>query len=136
MLLGFEHIGIAVSDMDRSIGFYRDLLGLKLVLRKHEPETGTDMAFLDAGGGQLEIVTPAPGLVPASDLPPTQAGLRHVTFAVDDVDETFGELVAAGVTPIEPPRDAKTRELLSRVAFVRDPDGIVIELVSRATPET
>ncbi len=136
MLLGFEHIGIAVSDMDRAIGFYRDLLGLKLILRKHDARTGSDMAFLDAGGGQLELVTPAQGLAPASDLPPSQAGLRHITFTVDDVDETFARLIAAGVVALEAPRDAATRELLSRVAFVRDPDGIVVELVSRAESAT
>jgi len=132
MLLGFEHVGMAVADIERSFGFYGDLLGLKLILRKHDPETGTDVAFLDAGGGQLELFSPVAGLAPAKDLPPAQAGVRHITFTVDDVDETFAGLVAAGVAPLEPPRDANTRELLSRVAFVRDPDGIIVELVSRA----
>ena len=132
MLLGFEHVGMAVADMDRSVGFYRDLLGLKLILRKHDARTGTDVAFLDAGGGQLELLAPAAGLAPAEDLPPTQAGVRHITFTVDDVDTTFADLIAAGVVPLESPRDANTRELLSRVAFVRDPDGIIVELVSRA----
>lgn len=134
MLKGFEHIGVAVSDMDRSIGFYRDLLGLRLILSKRDPDSGAELAFLDAGGGQLELVAPAPGLQPATDLPATRAGLRHITFTVDDVDETFAHLVGQGVVPLEAPRDAKTRELLNRVAFVRDPDGIIVELVSRAGP--
>lgn len=131
MLVGFEHIGMTVSDLDRSIAFYQDLLGLELKLRKRQADGG-EVAFLEAGGGQLEMGQP-PGPVksPASPPPRTQAGLLHITLAVDDVDATYQRLLGAGVTGLEKPRDAYNSEMLRRVAFVADPDGIPVELAER-----
>lgn len=128
MLLRFEHVGMTVSDLDRSLAFYVDRLGLTLRLRRRTP-TGGEVAFLDAGGGQLEIVCP-PGAVvtPARRVEGAEAGLRHLTFAVDDVDEAYTRLIAAGVPALEAPRDAVNRDVFARVAFVLDPDGIVVEL--------
>ena len=130
MLVGFEHIGMSVSDLDRSIAFYRDLLGLTVKLRKTQ-RNGGEVAFLEAGGGQLELSQSAAPVAPAADVAAGQAGLKHVTLAVDDVDATFRRLVAAGVPPMEQPRDAYNSEMLRRLAFVRDPDGIAVELVER-----
>jgi glyoxylase I family protein len=132
MLIGFEHVGLAVGDLDESIAFYCDLLGLKLVLRKMAPGGDTEMAFLDAGGGQLELAAPNRKLRPATDIPPDQAGIRHVTFAFDDIGPVFDCLMQAGVTPVEKPRAAANREVIACMAFVRDPDGIIVELVQRA----
>lgn len=132
MLIGFEHIGMAVADLDKSIAFYCDLLGFRLVLRKKIPGSDTEMAFLDAGGGQLELVAPRRVLDPATDVPPNRAGIKHITFAFDDIEPVFDRLMEAGVTPVEKPRDAANTEIISRTAFVRDPDGIIVELVKRA----
>lgn len=131
MLKNFEHIGMTVSDMDLSIAFYEGLLGLKVLLRKPAKGGGAELAFLDAGGGQLEIVAPGGEITPAQDSPPTQAGMRHMTFTYDDINEVFDRLVAAGVTIVEKPREAFNKEILAKVAFVRDPDGIMVELAER-----
>ncbi|MBU1176741.1 MAG: VOC family protein [Alphaproteobacteria bacterium] len=131
MLKGFEHVGMAVGDLDASIAFYCDLLGLRLLLRKRAPDGGAELAFLDAGGGQLELAAPAGGLTAAKDLPAGRAGVRHITFCFDDIDAIYRRLMAAGVTPVEPPRDAHTREMLARTCFVRDPDGVIVELIER-----
>jgi glyoxylase I family protein len=96
MLLGFEHVGMTVSDMDRAVAFYCDLLGLKLALRK--PNDRGELAFFDTGSG----------------------------------DEKFAELEAAGVEVVERPREAFNKEMIHRVAFVRDYDGILVELIERA----
>ncbi len=127
-LIGFEHVGTTTADLDRSIDFYCGLLGLRLVLRKRQGETA--LAFLDAGGGMLEIAE-RPGADRARDVPAGVAGLRHLTFAVDDVEATVTRLAAAGVEVIEQPRDAHNTELIRRVAFCRDPDGIQVELIER-----
>lgn len=127
MLISFEHVGMTVSDIDRSIGFYRDLLGLKLVLRKKNKDGG-ELAFLDAGGGMLEMAAPARGADRFADVPSGRSGLRHLTFRFENVDETYAKLEAAGVEMIEPPRPAMNSEVLRKVAFCRDPDGIIIEL--------
>ena len=130
MLLGFEHVGTTSGDMDASIAFYCGLLGLKLKLRKSVE--GGEMAFLDAGGGMLEIVAPRSGAGRFRDVPMSEAGLRHLTFAVTNVEEMVALLEAAGVEIAERPRAAHNPEMISRVAFVRDPDGILVELIERA----
>jgi len=130
-LLGFEHVGMTARDAERTIAFYCGLLGLRLALRKTQPRG--ELLFLDAGGGMLEIMVPAtPGLNPARDVLPGDAGMRHLTFAFSDVDAMLARLEAAGVAVVERPRDAHNREMIKRVAFVRDPDGIIVELIERA----
>lgn len=131
MLKSFEHVGMTVSNMDRTIVFYCDLLGLRLHLRKVTAE-GADLAFLDAGGGMLEIIAPVNGAKRAEDVPDGRAGLRHLTFLFESVEETFAKLEAAGVAVVERPRKAFNSEVLYKVAFLRDPDGILIELAERA----
>lgn len=131
LLKGFEHAGIAVSDLDKTIAFYCDLLGMRLILRKPS-EQGGEVAFLDAGNGQLELICPSPKVdTPAQQVQDTQAGIRHLTFAFENIDAVFEMLVAAGVVVLEPPRDAKNQDILKRVAFVKDPDGIIIELAQK-----
>lgn len=130
VLLGFEHVGLTANEAERTIDFYCGLLGLRLRARKAQ-EWG-ELLFLDAGNAMLEIFVPKPPQVRAADLPQGHAGLRHITFAVDDVDAAVARLEAAGVEITERPRDAYNRDLFRRVAFCRDPDGISVELVQRA----
>ncbi|KRB01328.1 lactoylglutathione lyase [Devosia sp. Root685] len=131
MLLGFEHVGMTVSTIDRAVAFYCDLLGLKLVLRK-VVDRG-EIAFFDTGAGMLELFAPGANMVDRfRDVPNHEAGLRHITFAFSSVDETFAALEAAGVAVVERPRDAYNKEMIQRVAFVRDYDGILVELIERA----
>lgn len=131
MLKSFEHVGMTVSDMDRAIEFYCTLLGLRLHLRKTASD-GSHIAFLDAGGAMLEVFAPADGAARAVDVPESVAGLRHLTFLFENIDATFAKLEEAGVELKERPRLAINREILHKVAFVRDPDGILIELAERA----
>lgn len=129
-LLGFEHVGMTCADLDRTIAFYCGLLGLRLALRKKGDVN--EMAFLDTGSGMLEVACPATLPVRARDVPPHETGMRHLTFAFDDVDAVFATLEAAGVEIVERPRPAFHTEMIKRVAFVRDPDGIIVELIERA----
>ena len=129
-LVGFEHVGMTCGDLDRTIAFYCGLLGLTLALRKKN-ERG-EMAFLDTGSGMLEIACPAADISRARDVPPHEAGMRHLTFAFESVDTMIEKLEAAGVEILERPRPAFFTEMVSRVAFVRDPDGIMVELIERA----
>ncbi|KKB09072.1 VOC family protein [Devosia chinhatensis] len=129
MLVGFEHIGTTTGDMDASIAFYCDLLGLKLRLRKKNDTA--EVAFLDAGGGMLEIVAPNGGAGRFRDVPMSEAGMRHLTLAYDNVDAVVEMLDAKGVEIVERPRNAHNTEMVQRVAFIRDPDGILVELVER-----
>ena len=129
MLIGFEHVGMTCIDMDRTIEFYCDQLGLTLALRRKN-ERG-EMAFLDTGAGMLEVACPIAPISRSRDVPPHEAGMRHLTFAVSSVDAMFERLEQAGAEILERPRPAFFTEMIQRVAFVRDPDGIIIELVER-----
>jgi len=130
MLLGFEHVGTTSTNLDDTIAFYCDLLGLTLALRK-KSDRG-EMAFLDTGSGMLEVSCPVAHISRSRDVPPHEAGMRHLTFAFDNVDAMIEKLEAAGVEILERPRPAFFAEMIKRVAFVRDPDGIVVELIERA----
>jgi glyoxylase I family protein len=129
-LLGLEHVGMTCSDLDRTMAFYCGLLGLKLALRKTSPNG--DVIFLDTGAGMLEIGCPIADIARSRDVPPHEAGIRHVTFAFEDVDAMVARLSAAGFEPVEGPRPAFFNEMLKRIVFFRDPDGILVELIERA----
>ena len=58
--------------------------------------------------------------------------MRHLTLSYDDVDAIFATLEEAGVDIVERPRPAVNTFMFQRVAFVRDPDGIFVELIERA----
>lgn len=129
MLLGFEHVGMTSANLNRTIDFYCGLLGLTLALRKRNNRG--EVAFLDTGTGMLEVICPSAPIARARDIDQHQAGIRHLTLAYEDIDVIVKRLVTAGVEIIEHPRKAIYLEMLHRVAFVRDPDGIVVELVER-----
>jgi len=131
MVQGFEHVGMVSSDLDRTIAFYCGLLGLKETLVKRTGEGGR-IAFLEIGGVMLEIVEPAGGAkTPAREVPITEAGIRHITFRVEDVEAIYETLRDAGVEFTVPPRQAVNAELIRKVAFCKDPDGIVVEFLER-----
>jgi glyoxylase I family protein len=131
MVQGFEHVGMTSSNLDRTIAFYCGLLGMKQVLVKPTGQGGR-IAFLEIGGVMLEIVEPAdPVQTPAREVPITEAGVRHLTFRVDDVDQAYERLRSAGVEFTGPPRNAVNAELIRKVAFCKDPDGIIVELLER-----
>lgn len=133
MLRQFEHAGIAVSNLDNTLHFYVDLLGMRLVLRKKNSRGPGEVAFVDCGRGEmLELMQPGePMTGPVRKLPNNEVGIRHLTFLFDDINETYDKLMAAGVTSVEKPRDAYNTEILKRVGFVLDPDGLIIELAQR-----
>lgn len=124
----FAHVGMTVSSIDRSIAFYVELLGLKLVDRRPGTQ-GDEVCFVDAGGCMLELIGPSTGALSAEDVAAGRAGLLHLTFHVDDVDETVKAVKAAGAEIVEGPRDAYNRRMARRVAFCRDPDGILVEFL-------
>lgn len=130
MLVSFEHVGMTVSNIDRSLAFYVDLLGLKLVMRRPARD-GHEICFLDAGGAMLELIGQTTGALAAEDIVMGRCGLSHLTFRFDSLDEIYTQLKDAGVEFVEAPRDAENLDILRKLAFCRDPDGIMIELTER-----
>lgn len=123
-LLGLHHVAIIVSDYERSKRFYLDVLGFRLDSEVHRVERGSWMANLSLHGTYLiELFTfpEAPDRV--SD--PEALGLRHLALAAADPAAVRTRFVEAGAD-CEPLRvDPHTGRAMF---FVRDPDGLPIEI--------
>ena len=123
------HIGLSVTDVDRSLAFYQDVLQLELIQRAdHE---GSRFAFLGAGG-RLFLTLWQQSTVGYA---PRQAGLHHLAFQVptlDAVQAAEARLRARGQTPrydgVVPHREGAD----SAALFFTDPDGIRLEIYSPA----
>jgi lactoylglutathione lyase len=121
----YLHTMVRVTDLEASLSFYRDALGLVEVSRKDVPQGRFTLVFLAAPGdtaAQIELTH--------NWDPETYGGGRnfgHVAYAVDDLYALCRRLMEHGVTINRPPRDG-------RMAFVRSPDNISVELLQQGAP--
>lgn len=115
------HSAIWVSDIEESLAFYRDALGLEQT-RSFESGDGADNIFL-AGEGEGELQLK---FDPERDIP-EPAGIDHVAIAVEDTDTMTDQLVEQGYTLNRGPLTSTGAQ--ARVAFLEDPDGYGVELV-------
>ena len=121
----YLHTMVRVTDLDASLEFYCNHLGLQELRRKDYESGRFTLVFLAAPGddeAQVELTW--------NWDPEELAGGRnfgHLAYAVDDIYALCDHLQQAGVTINRPPRDG-------RMAFVRSPDGISIELLQRGEP--
>jgi catechol 2,3-dioxygenase-like lactoylglutathione lyase family enzyme len=117
-----DYVVLVVEDVDRALGFYCGLLGLPLGHRSGpyaQLETGvTRVAF-------YERTAMAETLGSELEPPSPNAPAFELGFKVDDCDVAYDELVTAGATPALAPAD---RPWGQRTAYVRDPDGHLVEL--------
>ena len=146
-ITGARHAGITVSEMDRSLAFYRDLLGLELLWRRlfEEPEIREIVGVPEASAIEVAMLR-----VPGSDLDvelleyrgceqvsgataPSRHGTGHFCLFVESIDELHAQLLARGVRfrsdgPVEmtggPNRGGKS-------LYSLDPDGYVVEFHQR-----
>ena len=124
MLLRIHHAAIICSDYARSRRFYTEVLGLRVVaehLREARQSWKLDLALPD--GSQVELFSfPSPPVRPSR---PEAQGLRHLAFAVEDVDRCKADLEAQGVVV----EDVRVDEYTGRrFVFFADPDGLPLEL--------
>ena len=121
------HAMFCVSDLDRSVAFYTERLGMRLVERREHKKNQFSQAYLgygeDAGAMQLELVFNW-----TRDEPYVRGdAFGHIAIQVNGIAALCDRLAAAGVAMPRPPRAQRHGE--SIVAFVEDPDGYRIELI-------
>lgn len=120
-----NHIAIIASDYQRSLTFYREVLGFELISETWRAERRSMMAKLSLNGSYLLELFTFPD-APKRLSYPEALGLRHIAFTVPDLEEAVEDLCAHGFTP-EPIREDPTTG--ERCFFCADPDGLPVEFV-------
>jgi len=120
----YLHTMVRVTDLEASLSFYRDALGLEELTRKDFPQGRFTLVFLAAPGDSSAQVELTYNWDPQAYSSGRNFG--HLAYAVEDIYATCRRLMDHGVTINRPPRDG-------RMAFVRSPDSISIELLQRGT---
>lgn len=128
----YLHTMVRVADLDASLHFYCELLGLTEVRRMENEQGRYTLVFLAAPADQARSVaerSPEVELTFNWDPEDYEGGSNfgHLAYKVDDIYSACARLQAGGVTINRPPRDG-------RMAFVRSPDGISIELLQEGEP--
>lgn len=147
-----SHIAIGVHDMDRSLHFYRDLLGLKVCLDTMENVGGLKSLFTNPPKGQRRavylrfeegehasfvVLSQNPDETPGKAIKLDQVGIHHFAFWVDDLRERVFKLEAAGVPILTGPIESDTvaygeppgGKVLT--CLFQDPDGIIVQFDQR-----
>jgi len=124
MLLRIHHTAIICADYNRSKQFYTEILGLKIIAENYRRDRDSyklDLALPD--GSQIELFSfPDPPPRPSR---PEACGLRHLAFAVEDIDQAKAKLEAKGIQVEAVRLDEFTNK---HFTFFADPDGLPLEL--------
>ncbi|NLJ85560.1 MAG: VOC family protein [Firmicutes bacterium] len=120
MLKKIEHVGIMVKDLDVSIDFYTNVLGLKLKERITTADGNMKIAFITIGESELELLCPKHG-----DVPGSQGVIAHLAFTVDDIEKVVDSLRGKAELIDETPREALDG---CKIFFFKGPDGEILEL--------
>lgn len=128
MIYELNHFGIAARDLEKSLAFYQNDLGAKIVYRGVIRRDGTDEVAMDIvylliAGGLIELLHdrgPAPG---------SAGGVLHIAFLTDDLDGDYARLLGLGYAGLVAPKAAGTGA--GRIAFFADPNGARVELIER-----
>ena len=124
----YLHTMVRVADIDKSLAFYRDQLGLVEVRRTTNEQGRYTLIFLGAPEDARDPQTRAPLLELTYNWDPEEykggRNFGHLAYEVEDIYALCDKMMKAGITINRPPRDG-------RMAFVRSPDGISIELIQK-----
>lgn len=147
MIKGIRHVGITVTNMERSLVFYRDLLGL--IIERNMNESGqyidnmlsmkdvrvntVKMSASDKGPTLIELLEfKSHPQKSDSNSDVSKIGTSHVALTVDDLDQMYSKLTATGVKFNAPPQYSP--DGYAKVTFCHDPDNTPVELVQVLDP--
>jgi lactoylglutathione lyase len=119
------HTRYRVDDLDRTVKFYREVLGLEEV-RRHKSPRGSELVFLQVPGGDVQIeITHFPGSGPVR----VQPDLTHLAFEVDSLDAFAQHLAKFGLSYSDGPTTSSSG---TTFAFIDAPEGYEIELIQKS----
>ena len=139
MILGMNHTGFVVSDLEKSVAFYRDIVGLKAMeIRERDggpishilgyENTHIRIGELQYGDGHMieliQYVHP-----PGVERPSSERnffGAAHIAFEVDDINATYEHMVSNGAQKLNPPMELVPGK---KGCYLQDPDGNWVELL-------
>jgi methylmalonyl-CoA/ethylmalonyl-CoA epimerase len=132
MVTKIDHIGIAVKNLEETLKFYGDVLGIKCVSQEVVEEQKVRVAFLPVGDTEVELLesTSEDGPI-AKFIEKKGEGIQHIAFKVDNIEEAIRELEEKGVRMIdEKPRYGAGG---ARIAFLhpKSTSGVLIEISQR-----
>ncbi|HEX3350986.1 MAG TPA: VOC family protein [Acetobacteraceae bacterium] len=126
----YLHTMVRVTDIDKSLAFYRDQLGLKEMRRTTNEQGRYTLIFLAAPEDDKGAETRAPMVELTYNWDPENytggRSFGHLAYEVDDIYGLCDKMRKSGITINRPPRDG-------RMAFVRSPDGISVELIQKGS---
>jgi methylmalonyl-CoA/ethylmalonyl-CoA epimerase len=129
MIKNLDHIAIAVHNLEEAARFYQDMLGLDLKNVEVVKEQKTKVGFFSIGETHIELVEPATEDSPlVKFLESRGAGIHHLCFEVDDIDQAIQTLIEKGALLID--KEARPGAHGTRVAFLhpKATGGVLIEL--------
>ena len=122
------HTRYRVNDLERTVKFYRDILGLEEI-KRHKSPRGSELVFLKTPGSEELIeITYFPGSGPVQ----VQADLTHLAFEVESLEEFGKHLAAHGLKYSDGPTTSSSTGTV--FAFIDAPEGYEIELIQMARP--
>jgi catechol 2,3-dioxygenase-like lactoylglutathione lyase family enzyme len=148
MITSVNHTSFTVSDLDRSIAFYRDLLGMELMsLAGRDPAfvekvTGIPganlkVAYLQAPGHRLELIQYFSPPGKKLELQTNNVGCAHLAFNVDDLPKMYAEMKAKGVHFKSAPQEVSAGPNKGTLTvYFTDPDGITLEFLQTPVVRT
>ncbi|MCK9218397.1 MAG: methylmalonyl-CoA epimerase [Firmicutes bacterium] len=132
MVSKLDHIGIAVSNLEESVKFYEDILGLKLQGIEIVDEQKVKVAFLPLGDTEIELLeATSPDSPIEKFIEKKGQGIQHIAVRVEDIDKALAEAKEKGIRLIdEKPRYGAGG---ARIAFLhpKSTNGVLIELCER-----
>jgi lactoylglutathione lyase len=148
MITGMQHVGVCVSNLEKSLAFYCDTLGLKKIVEFEVAEEKVTKNILGLPGARLKIAMVQHGEAPDAtvieliqflslsgkgfpeDFQYNNVGITHIAFKVTEIDKIYNDLVNKGVRFNSPVQSVETKELGTiKAAYFRDPDGISLEII-------
>lgn len=136
MILGIDHVGIAVSDLDLAAEFYAQAFGMKIVHQEVGEEQGVREAMLAAGPDRIQLLAPLNENSPiAKFLESSGPGMQQLAFRVGDIEAAGDYLRSQGLRVLYDKPKRGTNQALVNFVHPKDCGGVLIELV-QINPDT